>query len=135
MIFAEFKQCKTEVTLLIWPPTETLSLGDQSPPPTHKQNRLKVEKMKIFVTTKEDFTNMELVANRRPLQSSLATLSPCLYLVYETTDTRDYMHSFVMSTCGILGLVIYCITIFKMASIYELGDRYETAINGSKQYH
>lgn len=40
-----------------------------------------------------------------------------------------------MSTCGILGLVIYCITIFKMASIYELADRYETAINGSKQYH
>lgn len=118
------------------------SSKDQPQQQTQNRNAKKVvEKLRILETAKQEFVSMKLDRNKRPLylmqlvhivNSSLATLSLCLYLVYETKDTREYMNSIVMSTAGILGLTIYVYTIFKMASIYDLADQYEAAINGSK---
>lgn len=120
------------------------SLDNQSPQQTPKRNTMKIEKLRIFETAKQDFESLELSANKRPLhrmqllhvvQSFVATLLLCLYLVYETNDTREYLESIVMSTAGFLGFAVYCLTIFKMTSIYDCTDRYETAINESRRYH
>lgn len=142
MKFDEFIRWKTEFSSLIWPDSKTPSLNDQSSQHTHQRNTLEVEKMRIFETAKQNFASMEMVANKPPLhrkqllhivQSLLATSSLCLYLVYETNNTREYLNSVVMTTAGTLGLAVYLCTIFKMASLYDCADRYETAINKSKR--
>lgn len=142
MKFKEFMKWKNALSTIIFLRLKSQSSNDQAQQQIQNRSTTKVvEKIRIFVAAKQDFVSMELDGNKRPLHlmqslhivnSSLATLSLCLYLVYETKDTRECMNSIAMSTAGILGLVIYVYTIFKMANIYDLADRYEMTINSSK---
>lgn len=102
---------------------------------------MKAEKMKIFVTAKENFISMDLDANKRTfhLKQSLhilhgftATVLQILYILFDANTPREYMNSILNSTIGILCHLAYWSVIFKTTSIYNFIDRCETIINGSR---
>lgn len=104
---------------------------------------MKSEEMRIFVTAKIHMASIDLLASKGPfhrnqllhvVQSFLAIVLQCLYLMYDANTTREYMNSICLTGLGVGVYIAYWSAIFQTTTIYDFADYYETVVNGRKFY-